>query len=275
MQEKNLNSWEEFEREIAELTAARQQAMSNAGSPYHSEFIFRGQVDSGWGLDTTLERSLKDQLRIVDYYAYAYSAKSKIETYTGKSWTIPNVQEYMDWLEKSKNRQYFHPEFLAQEYLTYLRHHGYPSPLLDWTLSPYIAAFFAFRESRADINFSSIFLFKEFSGSGKTTYSNFPIVRAIMSDVSADKRHFIQQSKYTFCFELKGEEKSHFYANHQAVIKENYETQDLLWKFNIPYSERKKILNILKKMNINASSLIDSEDSLMETIALDDFYLKL
>lgn len=33
-------------------------------------------------------------------------------------------------------------------FMTRLRHHGFPSPLLDWPQSPYIAAFFAFNKKK-------------------------------------------------------------------------------------------------------------------------------
>jgi hypothetical protein len=64
------------------------------------------------------------------------------------------------------------------------------------------------------------------------------------------------------------------YTTHQNVVSRNDQEQDLLWKFIIPVSERRAFLARLNRMNINSFSLFGSEDSLVETIALSDIYVR-
>jgi hypothetical protein len=66
------------------------------------------------------------------------------------------------------------------------------------------------------------------------------------------------------------------FFRHDAVFEQSKRGQDLLWKFNIPTSERVKVLKLLDAHNLqagaleaakaNAFSLFGSEESLMETI---------
>ncbi len=58
-----------------------------------------------------------------------------------------------------------------------------------------------------------------------------------------------------------------YYAEHESVFAESNDEQDALWKFNIPATERDKVLRYLNRYNLNAFSLFGSEESLCETIA--------
>src|SRR5579871_975887 len=53
---------------------------------------------------------------------------------------------YRDRMRDADAGVFFKAQFPGYDYMAYLRHHGFPSPLLDWTRSPYVAAFFAFRD---------------------------------------------------------------------------------------------------------------------------------
>jgi hypothetical protein len=50
--------------------------------------------------------------------------------------------------------------------------------------------------------------------------------------------------------------------------------QDLLWKIVIPGKERQKVLRHFDKFNLNEFTLFDTEEGLMEMLAMREFDLK-
>ena len=266
----DINSWEEFEREIEKLKAKWLEIRKNT-SLIVSDPLFRGHSDAKWHLKTTLERYLhKPSYPMDDYYRTIYISKHRIEAFTEKTWSIPTIKEYRNWLE---NYDPFEPgEFKAYEYMAYLRHYSFPSPLLDWTTSPYIAAFFAFRKIHCKSKKVAIFSFIEQTGRGKHSTGTEPYIQPLGPYINSHKRHFLQQSNYTVCISLNNQ--NLHYAAHQKVFDRDERDQDLLRKYIIPATERTKALKKLDSYNINAHFLFGSEESLMETIAMREFILR-
>ena len=93
------------------------------------EWIFRGQSNSDWDIQTTLERSH----------------------------IVKNFPDFEDELLKDFKKGvkfYLKDESMPEttlEYLSLLQHFGAPSRLLDFTKSPYIAAYFAFEQATEDV----------------------------------------------------------------------------------------------------------------------------
>jgi hypothetical protein len=112
----------------------------------------------------------------------------------------------------------------------------------------------------------------EYSGHGKSISTWEPFILSLGPYVKSHERHFLQKSDYTICVSM--EENTYYYACHEGIFSKKDEGQDLLWKFNIPASERLKVLQKLDEMNLNSFSLFGTEESLMETVALREFYLK-
>ena len=64
------------------------------------------------------------------------------------------------------------------------------------------------------------------------------------------------------------------YTYHGKAFENSIPGQDILYKFNIPSSERVKALEKFDNYNINSFALFGSEDSLVSTMALREFFLK-
>jgi len=263
MEQVDLQSWEEFEARVDQLALGRAERLINSDN-YISDYLFRGQADSSWRLITTLERYADQLLTLSDYYRVLCAAKPQIETFTEATWE--NVPSFSDY-ENEIGREGLLPpgKFPAYEFFVYLRHHGFPSPLLDWTRSPYVAAYFAFRDVSSKAAAVSIYAYCEYTAGHKSGSSGVPKIMGLGPYVRSHRRHFQQQSAYTIC--TINRDGAHSYACHEDAFAGNKMDQDELWKFNIPASERKKVLQRLEQYNINAFSLFGSEESLMEALS--------
>lgn len=267
MNEINLDSWDSFEEQLKELAKDRLQNKSR------SKFLYRGQGNHADDLSSTLERYGQERMTIKEYHRLISVVKPQIESFAGGDWNILPYPSGIDkWLEENNTIMPhafgWSSEFQeTYSYMVFLRHHGFPSPMIDWTSSPYVAAYFAFRRFSLKIEQVSIYVFLESTSEIglKSGGSNEPGIYRFGPYVKTDRRHFIQQSQYTVCIQHDNE---WHYVPHEKAFARNDQSQDVLWKFNIPYSERLKVLKLLDSYNINALSLFDSTESLMETMAL-------
>jgi hypothetical protein len=78
------------------------------------------------------------------------------------------------------------------------------------------------------------------------------------------RRHFRQQSDYTFCASF--DSYSWHFHSHEGVFANRRPEQDYLWRFDIPATEWIGVLQLLNEYNLNAFSLFDSEETLLETM---------
>ena len=160
MEERKVNTWEQFIKELDDLK--RERDNSEDCEP-ESSLLFRGQENSGWWLSTTLERR-QQRTPFKDYYRVISKIKPQIESLTNNQWTIPEYPEVKRLVRDydAFNLALWSGRCPAYAYMAYLRHHGFPSPLLDWTRSPYVAAYFAFSKAIEDANKCvSIYIFSE------------------------------------------------------------------------------------------------------------------
>lgn len=258
-----VNTWEECEQELLKIDEA------HSSDPI--KVFFRGQSDSQWELLSTLERRLRGVHSVESYYAVMRRIKPEVETFTGAAvWEFPTYEEV---IERTRNYDFFRQLLdSAYSYTVHLRHQGFPSPLLDWTRSPYVAAYFAFAPLTRNEHVS-IYAFSEQPNRMKVTGSDKPSIFALGPIVRTHPRHFRQQSRYTVCVKFDSESGWAF-SPHQSVFDLGESAQDLLWKIIIPASERLKVLSKLDRFNLNAFSLFASEESLMETLAFREIDLK-
>jgi len=269
MNEKKIESWDQFIQELESLRVI-QEKNALATPAVVSPFLYRGQPDSLCKLTTTLERHALVNMTLQRYYDFIWVIKAKIQAVTGRNWTIPSREEYAEWCKAQKNASV--SSFPGSAYLAYLRHHGFPSPLLDWSRSPFIAAHFAMVGPPAKgVDSVAVYAYLEYATGVKTYDPSGPVMQSLGPFIDTHKRHYLQQSTYTIC--TSKENSALHYAAHEDVVAKDTERQDLLWKLIIPITERRAFLSRLETMNVNSFSLFETEEKLMEHIFISEVFL--
>jgi hypothetical protein len=265
-----VQSWEQYVAEIEKIQSVRDtNAQKHVGSV--SDLLYRGHPDARHGLTTTLERKVPGNVSLRRYYDFVEVIKAKIQSITGNRWDTPSRQDYEQWTKTIKT-MFNMVGFPGADYFAYLRHHGFPSPLLDWTRSPFIAAHFAMVDTPSDTTTHvAVYVFLEYAGGVKSGELFGPEIRGLGRFIETHKRHYLQQSTYTVCVEL--EDGIITYVPHEKVVAMASPGQDLVWKLVIPVTERTRFLAHLERMNINSFSLFETEDRLMEHIYISEVLL--
>jgi hypothetical protein len=213
------------------------QVFSDEGRAAH-RFIWRGQRDASWDLNSSLGR-LFERLGYQD----DLEARSR---------------EHLDDFKYAvRGRRGLNPRDMTEnEWWALGQHFGLATPLLDWTHSPYAAAYFAFEEAAAVSEFRVVY--------GLDRDAVQAMNQQIVGNEVADSRSFILE-----LIEPLSDENPRLVSQGALFTRPplgfsvefwvgavfDKMPNPILLRLEIPAGERTRCLRALQRMNINHLSL--------------------
>jgi hypothetical protein len=227
-------------------------------------YWFRGQSSNHWRLEPSFTRCL----RSLDVLG---SQVEDIEQESLKAF-------------QSRAHLFVSPPLLAKVRTTpcwwaLMQHHGAPTRLLDWTVSPYVAAYFAVQHNEAKAD-GAVWCFcsnilrdsvhkligtppdfdapevAEWYRSSLQKYRDHKIVMPLEFPYPSSDRIAAQQGRFTMCF--------HALAGHDCLIEQTLPRY--VRKLLIPHDKKSEFLLRLREMNITGSALFPGVDGLGQSV---------
>jgi len=249
----DLKSWLDFKSKV---------------DSFKLEWIYRGQANASWDLSSSLERSSMTEIEHNIEEVFITEYKKAISSFPDYSGT---------------------PE-TNLEWLSLLQHHGTPTRLIDFTHSPYIAAYFAFQEEAIDksepVAIWCVNRIRFYQGALYYLKKNFDVLAYI------DRRYLFSESTFEELFRRAGLDCVMPFdpanANQRQLIQQSvflaamnpekrfidqlafldYQEKPVVTKLTIPGSERKIALRDLMKMNITHATLFPGIDGFARSLNL-------
>lgn len=223
-------SWQEFKAYLPKLDVNRH--------------VFRGQASS-WSLRTSFHRTGR-----CDLWRY-----KKEDIYHIQRELLPYTSAFLDVKSPTLTGGLYN---LAQ-------HHGYPTPILDWTYSPYIAAFHAFRKEPSHElgpdHKARLFAFDRTDWANSadgTAYLTCTDPHVTFLDLAPiENKRALPQQALSMVTNLDNIEQYIKFVEGQKKLR-------FLTVIDIPWSERSIVMRDLRIMGITAASMFPGLDGTFE-----------
>ena len=224
-----IRCWDQFQEKVRSL--------------YPRKYLFRGQPQD-WRLRTSFHRTRRSDL--VRYW------NSDIPTLNQQISHILNSNFDLNDIRH------------VGAFFSLIQHHGYPTPLLDWSYSAYVAAFFAYQKANAENSeFVRIYAF-DISEWEKDNYKHMnvqysgPHITRMETLAIENPRQHAQQGVGT----LTSISDMEFFIQFQ----ENRYNKKYIHAFDLPAKDRQRVLSELSMMGVTAASLFPGLDGACEAL---------
>lgn len=259
--ERNFKSWRE---------------LKNFLSSFNSSWIFRGQTDYKWKLESAIDR-------------VSFDSKLPNQKYLFEQFCIIHFKRNPHLYSEKFNT---HSDF---QVLSLLQHYGSPTRLLDFSTSPYVAAFFAANNSENDgsiyaINSSELlsttnYLFGTKYDDGSEEMNNLKKTEGISNDdvfkilvLGKEQRKFVELVQPFFLFDRMIQQNGAFLCqgdiniSFEENLKSNYEFLSSLknpnpyYKIKIKHEWKSEIIRDLFNMNITSATLFPDIEGYLKSL---------